>query len=192
VRFATSAFVAVLTWVLGAGDTRALTSDGYTWHAVPAYADQVALYKGDKQLGNYLYSKRAYYGYDEVKQNFEEKPTPCPVAPPLETAHESSDALAEVNAARAARGLRPFTYDEGLTKAALGASRFRAANLVAGHTGNDFAYLPAGSQASAAGCAAWHDSWGWGSCCTYEGFTYAGAAWVRGSDNRRYMHLFVR
>jgi hypothetical protein len=191
-RFATSACVAVLTWVLGVGDSRAHISDGYTWYAVPADADQVALYIGNQQLGNYLYSKRAYYGYDGVKQTFEEKPTPCPVAPPLKTAQESTDALVEVNAVRVARGLRPFTCDDGLTKAALGAARFRAANLIAGHTANDFAYLPAGIQASAAGCAAWHDSWGWGSCCTYEGFTYAGAAWVRGSDNRRYMHLFVR
>jgi hypothetical protein len=191
-RFATAAFVALLPWLLVAGDSRAHTSEGYTWRAVPAHADQVALYKGNQQLGNYLYSKQAYYGYDEVKQTFEDEPTPCPVTPPPQTAQESTDALAEVNAARVARGLRPFIHDDGLTNAAYGAARFRAANRIAGHTANDFAYLRAGIQASAAGCAAWHDSWGWGSCCTYDGFTYAGAAWVRGSDNRRYMHLFVR
>jgi hypothetical protein len=30
------------------------------------------------------------------------------------------------------------------------------------------------------------------SCCVYENYTYAGAAWVSGRDGRRYMHLFVR
>jgi hypothetical protein len=103
----------------------------------------------------------------------------------------SNDALDEVNAVRAASGLAPFTRDSGLTMAATGAAEFRAANLIAGHTANDFAYLPSGSSATAAGCAAW-DGNDWGSCCTYDNYTYAGAAWKRGSDGRRYMHLFVR
>ena len=101
-------------------------------------------------------------------------------------------ALAEVNAARAARGLPPFVEDASLTAAAHGAARYRAANLMAGHTANDFAFVPSGSSASAAGCAAWEPGLGWGSCCTYERWTYAGAAWSLGSDGRRYMHLFVR
>jgi hypothetical protein len=101
-------------------------------------------------------------------------------------------ALAEVNATRAARGLPPYVEDPGLTAAAQGAADFRAAHLIAGHTANDFAYVPSGSSASAAGCAAWEPSMGWGSCCTYEQWTYAGAAWSLGSDGRRYMHLFVR
>jgi hypothetical protein len=182
----------ILGIIFLAGDSRAHGQERYTWHAVPTYLDQIALYRGNEQIGNYLYSKQAYYAYDGTKEAFEEKPGTCPIAPPIRTASESIDALAEVNAARASRGLRPFILDDGLTKAALGAARFRAANLIAGHTANDFAYLPAGVHATAAGCAAWHDSWGWGSCCTYDGHTYAGAAWVKGSDGRRYMHLFVR
>jgi len=104
----------------------------------------------------------------------------------------AAEALDEVNAARAARGLRPFVKDDGLTQAAVAAATFRATGLIAGHTANDFGFLPAGASAPAAGCAAWEPSLGWGSCCTYEAYTYAGAAWVLGSDGRRYMHLFVR
>ena len=102
------------------------------------------------------------------------------------------DALAEVNAARAMRGLPPYLRDEGLTVGALTVARFRAANGIGGHTGNDFAGLPAGVGASAAGCAAWPVGLGWGACTTYERWTYAGAAWAIGADGRRYMHLFVR
>jgi hypothetical protein len=103
-----------------------------------------------------------------------------------------TDALAEVNAARAARGLRPFIKDDQLTAGALNVADFRAERLMAGHTSNDFAGLPAGGMATAAGCAAWEPSFGWGACCTYENYTYAGAAWAVGRDGRRYMHLFVR
>src|SRR5262249_41577712 len=56
------------------------------------------------------------------------------VAPP-----SGDDALAEVNAARAARGLRPFLRDDDLTVAARTAAQYRARALCAGHTGNDFA-----------------------------------------------------
>jgi hypothetical protein len=103
-----------------------------------------------------------------------------------------SEALAEVNATRATRGLPPFIEDAGLTAAAVSAADFRAAKLIAGHTANDFAHLPADSSADAAGCAAWEPGWGWGACCTYESWTHAGAAIAFGSDGRRYMHLFVR
>jgi hypothetical protein len=103
-----------------------------------------------------------------------------------------NEALDEVNAARAARGLRPFVKDDSLTAGALNVADFRAARLMAGHTGNDFAGLPVGATASSAGCAAWEPSWGWGSCCTYDNYTYAGAAWAIGRDGRRYMQLFVR
>jgi hypothetical protein len=104
----------------------------------------------------------------------------------------AEDALAEVNAARAARGLPPFQRDEGLMQAAYSCAQARAAALCVGHTRNDFAALPPGSTARATGCAAWVPSFGWGSCCTYERYTYAGAAIVMGRDGRRYMHLFVR
>jgi hypothetical protein len=105
---------------------------------------------------------------------------------------DSAEALDEVNAARAARGLRPFIRDDNLTSAATVCAEFRAARLIAGHTSNDFAALPPGTSSSAAGCAAWEPTSGWGSCCTYESYTYAGAAYATGRDGRRYMHLFVR
>ena len=102
------------------------------------------------------------------------------------------DGLDEVNAARAMRGLRPFVRDEGLALAARVCAQFRATNLVSGHTSNDFAFVPAGTFARSAGCAAASADWGWLSCCTYENYTYGGAAWVAGRDGQRYMHLFVR
>ncbi len=110
----------------------------------------------------------------------------------VQTGGLGNDALDEVNAKRAARGLRPFVRDEGLTQAARAAAEFRAANGLFGHTGNDFAFVPAGTSASSAGCAAYPASYGWMSCCVYDNYTYAGAAWVTGRDGRRFMHLFVR
>jgi uncharacterized protein YkwD len=104
----------------------------------------------------------------------------------------AGDGLDEVNAKRAASGLRPFIYDEGLTQAARACAAFRAEYGMFGHTSNDFAFVPAGSAASSAGCAAYPAGFGWMSCCVYDGYTYAGAAWVTGRDGRRYMHLFVR
>jgi hypothetical protein len=104
----------------------------------------------------------------------------------------STDGLDEVNAVRAARGLRPFARDNNLTRAAAGCADYRAERLIAGHTSNDFTALPSGAYAAATGCAAWTPDWGWGACCTYENWTYAGAAWTTGRDGRRYMHLFVR
>jgi hypothetical protein len=116
-------------------------------------------------------------------------------APETRTVQEpdpGNDALAEVNAARARRGLRPFQHDPMLTVAAQACAERRAAGRISGHLPSDFAYLPSGTSARAAGCGALNSSWGWGTCCTYENYTYAGAAWVMGSDGRRYMHLFVR
>ncbi len=104
----------------------------------------------------------------------------------------AGDGLDEVNAKRAARGLRPFIRDENLTQAARACAAFRAANGLFGHTSNDFSFVPAGTSASSAGCAAYPASYGWMSCCTYENYTYGGAAYVTGRDGKRYMHLFVR
>jgi hypothetical protein len=104
----------------------------------------------------------------------------------------AGDGLDEVNAKRAARGLRPYIRDEALTQAAMGCASFRAQHGLFGHTSNDFAFVPSGASAASAGCAAYPASYGWMSCCVYEGYTYAGAAWVTGRDGRRYMHLFVR
>ncbi len=102
------------------------------------------------------------------------------------------DALAEVNAERARRGLKAFLPDPLLNQAARTCARLRAQSHIHGHLSSDFDHLPAGATASAAGCGALEPSWGWGTCCTYENYTYAGAAWVMGTDGRRYMHLFVR
>lgn len=103
----------------------------------------------------------------------------------------SATALDEVNAKRAARGLRPFVHDPALTAAAERCAAFRAERRLFGHTGNDFGFL-GGARASAAGCAAYEAHYGWLSCCTYDSYTYAGAAFVVGADGKRYMHLFVR
>ncbi|MGN6136145.1 MAG: hypothetical protein ACTHOU_16785 [Aureliella sp.] len=103
-----------------------------------------------------------------------------------------NDGLAEVNAERARRGLRPFLPDPQLAQAASTCAQIRASRRIEGHLPNDFSYLPAGSTARSAGCGALEPSWGWGTCCTYENYTYAGAAWVMGVDGKRYMHLFVR
>src|SRR5262245_34477591 len=104
---------------------------------------------------------------------------------------ECGDALKEVNRARAQQGLLAFKPDAKLGRAAMAAAKYRAKRLVAGHTSNDFHYVPKGGRATAAGCAAWPRGTGWGSCCTYESWRYAGAAWALGRDGKRYMHLFV-
>jgi len=115
-----------------------------------------------------------------------------PVASSAQAGSFTGDGLDEVNAKRAARGLRPFVRDEGLTQAAYAAAQFRATHRLFGHTGNDFAFCPPGVAAASNGCAAYPASFGWMSCCVYDNYTYAGAAWVTGSDGQRYMHLFVR
>jgi len=102
------------------------------------------------------------------------------------------DALDEVNQTRAMRGLRPYVRDDNLTAGAKNVADYRAQRMITGHTANDFAGLPPGVMANASGCAAWAQGSGWGSCCTYENWTYAGAAYSIGPDGRRYMHLFVR
>ena len=103
-----------------------------------------------------------------------------------------TSALSEVNATRAARGLPPYIEDTNLTSAASAAAKFRAERLISGHTSNDFAFLPPGAFASAAGCAAWPQGMGWGSCATYDNYRFAGASYAIGRDGQRYMHLFVR
>lgn len=105
----------------------------------------------------------------------------------------SNDALDEVNAYRAKRGMPPFQRDPQLTEAALKAAKQRATRGLHGHLPeSDFTCLPAGATADAAGCGALEDSWGWATCCMDDNYSHAGAAWVRGADGLRYMHLFVR
>ena len=117
--------------------------------------------------------------------------------PPIEIKPEpkiiiDDSALNEVNTWRARRGLRPYIYDECLTIAARGAAAFRAANLLFGHTSNDMSFLPSGSYATTAGCAAYEAHYGWLSCCMDDNYTFAGAAWAMGRDGKRYMHIFCR
>lgn len=117
--------------------------------------------------------------------------TPAATASVSTTTETGADALAQVNAQRAARGLRPFLRDEGLSQAANRCAAFRARHGLFGHTGNDFSFV-VGGGASAAGCAAYPASYGFMACCTYENYTYAGAASVVGADGRSYHHIFVR
>ena len=59
-----------------------------------------------------------------------------------------AEALDEVNTTRAQRGLKPFVHDPELSKAAYAAAQARAASRNAGHTSNDFSYVPSGSSAT--------------------------------------------
>lgn len=112
---------------------------------------------------------------------------------PQQITETCEDALKEVNQHRAKLGLKPFVHDELLTKAAYACAKERCKRGIHGHLPeSDFSYLPSGGNATAAGCGALEPSWGWGTCCAEDNYTYAGAAWVKGSDGRRYMHLFVR
>ena len=67
---------------------------------------------------------------------------PPRVEPPKPKPQIATDAIDEVNATRAKRGLKPFVRDEGLTQAAMGAAAYRAKHLISGHTSNDFKFLP--------------------------------------------------
>jgi hypothetical protein len=112
---------------------------------------------------------------------------------PLAKEVSADDALDEVNAQRRARGLRPFIKDDGLTLAARACAKFRADRGMHGHTSNDFVFLPPGASATAAGAEGdgWTVGMGWGTCCMYDDYTYAGAG-VEVRGNLRFMHLFVR
>lgn len=117
-----------------------------------------------------------------------------PPSPPVSVSiatYDAVEALQEVNALRARRGLRPFLPSNGLMRGAMACASARAAARLFGHTPSDFAYLPLGVTADAAGCAAYPPELGWLSCCTNENYTYGGAAWAMGADGKRYMHLFV-
>lgn len=107
----------------------------------------------------------------------------------------SADAMAEVNAKRASKGLPPLRKDSLLCQAALLVSKQRAARGIHGHLPeSDFTYVhQVNGSASVGGCGALEDSWGW-ETCAYDSPQYSvgGAAWVRGSDGLRYMTFFGR
>src|SRR6476659_5544608 len=115
------------------------------------------------------------------------------VLPGLDTADEvrtvatAQQVLDEVNATRAARGLTPFLLDQNLARAASDCAIYRARNRMDEHTPNDFGFLPAGTQARSAGCAAGPIGLGWGSCCTYDNYQYAVAGYCIGPDGKRDM-----
>ena len=164
----------------------------YHWQPYPdGDTTQVALVCDGKQIGAYRFRDGLYRPYNAACDTWDAATTP-PIKPPTLPKEDSTDALDEVNAARAARGLRPFTRDDGLTQAAKACAAYRAKRLIAGHSPDDFRFVPNGSRASAAGAGAGADSFGWLTCCSWEPWTYAGAAWSRGADGRRFMSLFVR
>lgn len=152
------------------------------------------LMRGGDQIGCYCLSSRHYYARDGGGWAPNISGCPIPFVRPAKVAvidvPGAVDALDEVNAQRAARGLRPYLRDEGLTRAAAACARHRAANRIAGHCSNDFSFLPAGTSATVAGCAAWRD--GFGACGLFEDHTYCGAAVVIGRDGLRYCHCFYR
>lgn len=106
----------------------------------------------------------------------------------------SADAMDEVNAKRARKGLPPLQRDPLLCQAAYECARQRAARNIHGHLPeSDFSYLPSGAHATVGGAGALEDSWGW-ETCAYDSMQYrvGGAAWVRGPGGLRFMHFFGR
>lgn len=89
------------------------------------------------------------------------------------------NALAEVNEARAKRGLKPYIYDATLAKAALECAKYRAARHMAGHCDGqrgDFGFLPSGYDTNGVvgGCAGLEPSWGFQACAMFDNYTYCG------------------
>lgn len=157
--------------------------------------DEAVLFENGKQVGNYNSTYGCYRSYDWKTGEWgkPEKEPPIPITFMLGRSSSGGSALMECNAKRAGYGLNVLIEDPGLTIAAQRAAEYRAANLISGHTENDFQFIPAGCFAVSAGCAAWPPHYGWGSCCTEDsGYTYGGAGWAWGRDGQRYMHLFVR
>lgn len=115
------------------------------------------------------------------------------------TAADPVEALDLVNAKRAARGLKPYERDDGLTLGAMACAQYRADRLYASHVSQyrgesktDFSFLPPGCRADAGGCAAYPPELTFGACAMYDDYKTAGAAYVVGRDGLRYCELFVR
>ena len=114
----------------------------------------------------------------------------------VQSGGQEGDGLAEVNARRARSGLPPLLRDEGLSRAARDCAAYRAARLMFGHVTHgmgDFAFCRYGSMARFTGCAAYTAEYGWLSCGVEDRTaTHAGAWYVVGADNKRYMSTFYR
>ena len=139
---------------------------------------------------------RSAWAWAAASSNSSESPNSSTAAAPTvkQSLTVQPEALAEVNEARAKKGLPPLIHDPLLSQAAYKAAQLRASRGISGHLPeSDFTCLPAGAKADSAGCAALEPSWGWQSCCWDDPqYTHAGAAWVMGSDGLRYNHIFVR
>jgi hypothetical protein len=183
-----SLLTAAALWSL-AGSAMA-RDHAYEWRTRADKPDQIYLFDHGEQVGGWDYARGYWRDFDAKAGAWSE--TVAHEVPTKLPSKAGMDALAEVNALRAQSGLPPYIYDDGLTKAAEACATYRANYLIEGHTSNDFAFVPAGSYAASAGCAAWAPSMGWGSCCCYDHYTFAGAGWAMGRDGRRYMHLYVR
>lgn len=119
-------------------------------------------------------------------------PKPMPDAKPT----AATDALDQLNAQRAARGLPAYVRDEGLTVAAIACATHRARFRIAGHCMagmGDFVFVPATTTARCAGCSAWPVGLGFGACEAYStAYRFAGAATVIGPDGLAYNQAFYR
>lgn len=103
-----------------------------------------------------------------------------------------TDALDELNARRQVRGLRPYLRDETMTLAAARCALVRAHYRIRGHLLDEYS-TPWTGGARSTGCAGNEVRHGFMACNDdATQYTYAGAAYVVGSDGRLYCHLFVR
>jgi hypothetical protein len=157
-----------------------------SWRQVPDAPEQIALYRGDEQVGCYSFESCVYRPYNAKTKEWGKASDWVPIPAP-----KGYHALMMVNTLRQRAGLRHYIYDEKLAEGALAVATYRAMHRIEGHV-NDFAFLPAGAQSNCAGCAAWPQGMGFGACEVYGGHTYCGAAWVIGPDGIRYCHAFYR
>lgn len=122
--------------------------------------------------------------------------TPKPVTAAKSIAPATvGDPLAQVNARRAAAGLRPYVLDPGLQHAATACVQYRARLRIRGHViggMGDFQFVPAGTQASAAGADGPGATAEFATCAMYDGYTAAGAASAQDANGNWYHQLFVR
>lgn len=126
----------------------------------------------------------------------------CPTVQPVSMTEQikavdakEATPLEQVNARRRAAGLTPYIECPDLAAGAKACAEYRAAQGIAAHTGNDFAFLPRGCRASAAGCniAAHGGTAAFQTCAMYEAAcTHCGCATARAADGRVFHHLFVR